>query len=192
MRQLSRQPLGTVCCKRNNFDMITIPFDVNDIAIRTNFFDLVLIDCIADLPEEAKPLWGKMSAHNMVEHLIWAFECTNGTIYVPCRTPENLLERVKRFLYDNRPTPQDFKNPLLGDTPLPYRYSTYSEAKEVLLTSIKAFKKYYIEHPVAIHIHPVFGPLRAEEWHRSQYKHCYHHFLQFGILKQAEIKANGA
>jgi oxepin-CoA hydrolase / 3-oxo-5,6-dehydrosuberyl-CoA semialdehyde dehydrogenase len=172
--------------------MITIPYNVNDSYLRSSFFDNVMIDCIAKLPEEATSLWGKMTAQDMIEHLIWAFECSIGSIEVPCRTPENLLERAKRFLYDNRPTPQNFKNPLLGDNPLPHRYSTYSEARSILLNNIDAFKKYYNEHPEALHTHPVFGLLGAEEWQRSQYKHCYHHLLQFGIINQTKNNANGA
>ena len=172
--------------------MITIPFDVNDYNTRSNFFDNVIIDCINNLPEDANSLWGKMTAQDMIEHLIWAFECSIGVIEVPCHTPENLLERAKRFLYDNRPTPQNFKNPLLGDDPLPHRYFTYSDAKGVLLNNLDAFNKYFIEHPKAVHTHPIFGSLGAEEWQRSQYKHCFHHFLQFGMVKQLEIKSNGA
>ena len=170
--------------------MITIPYDVNDSNLRKNFFDTVLIDCIIHLPEEAKSLWGKMSAHDMIEHLIWAVECSIGKIEVPCRTPGNLLERAKRFLYDGRQTPQNFKNPLLGDSPLPHRYSTYAEAKDALLKDIDAFKKYFIERPGAVHTHPVFGPLGAEEWQRSHFKHCYHHLIQFGLLHQEDALAS--
>jgi oxepin-CoA hydrolase/3-oxo-5,6-dehydrosuberyl-CoA semialdehyde dehydrogenase len=172
--------------------MIAIPFDVNDSNLRRKFLDGILIDCIDDLPERTVPLWGKMTAHNMIEHLIWTFECSIGAIELPCRTPENLLERVKKFLYDNRPTPQNFKNPLLGDNPLPNRYPSYSEAKKVLLKDVLAFNGQINGHPGAVHIHPVFGPLGVEEWQRSHYKHCYHHLLQFGMLKQAEISTNRA
>jgi hypothetical protein len=171
--------------------MITITFDVNDNNLRSNFFDTVLINCITNLPVETKSLWGKMSAHDMIEHLIWSFDCSIGTFEVHCHTPENILERAKRFLYDNRPTPQNYKNPLIGEDPFLHHYSTYSEAKDVLLKSVDIFKEYFNEHPDEVHIHPVFGPLSAEEWQRSQYKHCFHHLLQFGILSQAVVNANG-
>jgi oxepin-CoA hydrolase / 3-oxo-5,6-dehydrosuberyl-CoA semialdehyde dehydrogenase len=162
--------------------MITIPFDVNDHELRRTFFDEVLVDCLINLPEETLSHWGKMTAQDMIEHLLWAFECSIGIVEVPCRTPVHLLDRTKRFLYDNRSTPQNYKNPLLGDDPLPHRYSTYLEAKSVLLKNIVAFKKYYCDHTEAAHMHPIFGLLNAEEWHRSHFKHCYHHLLQFGML----------
>ena len=84
-----------------------------------------------------------MSAHDMIEHLIWAFECSTGTIEVPCRTPVNIIERTKRFLYHNKPTPHEFKNPLLGERPLPHRFLEYSEAKNVLLKNIVTFIRYF-------------------------------------------------
>ena len=33
-------------------------------------------------------------------------------------------------------------------------------------------------------VHPTFGPLAAEEWSRSHFKHVYHHLLQFGLLER--------
>ena len=166
--------------------MVTIPFNVNDEKIRRFFFDKVLIDCIVNLSEDSKSLWGTMTAHDMIEHLIWAFECSTGAIKLPCRTPVNIIERTKRFLYDNKPTPHEFKNPLLDENPLPHRFPKYSEAKDVLLKNIINFTSYFDEHTEAVHTHPIFGALGAEEWQRSQYKHCYHHLLQFGLIRSTE------
>jgi oxepin-CoA hydrolase/3-oxo-5,6-dehydrosuberyl-CoA semialdehyde dehydrogenase len=162
--------------------MVIIPFDVNDDLQRQAFFDHVFITCIAVLAEEAQSLWGRMTAQNMIEHLLWAFECSTGTIEVTCCTPVTLLERTKRFLYDNRPTPREFKNPLLGEGPLPYRYQTFADAKNALQREAVHFVAYFIERPDAVHIHPIFGPLGAAEWQRSHFKHCYHHLVQFALI----------
>jgi hypothetical protein len=118
----------------------------------------------------------------MIEHLVWAFECSDGTIELPCRTPESLLERAKTFLRDNRQTPHDFKNPLLGENPLPLRFSSLVDAKAALRKELTRFVDHFREQPSAIHVHPIFGPLGAEEWQRSHFKHCYHHLLQFGLI----------
>ena len=163
--------------------MITIPFDVNDAKLRKKFFDQLFNKCIAQLDENTPPLWGKMTPQHMIEHLVWSFECATGIIEVPCRTPENLLERTKRFLHDNRPTPHEFKNPLLGENPLPFRFPTFADAKSALRKEVAHFVIHFREQPNAIHVHPVFGPLSAEEWHRAQFKHCYHHLLQFGVIQ---------
>jgi hypothetical protein len=162
--------------------MAIFPFDVNDQNIRRTFFDKFVVECIVQIPEDAHALWGTMTAHNMIEHLIWAFEGSTGVLELPCCTPGQVLERAKRFLYDNRTTPRLFKNPLLGEQPLPHRYQKFSDAKAALLKNIDIFHTYFLEHPGAVHTHPVFGPLGADEWQRSHFKHCYHHLLQFGLL----------
>ena len=164
--------------------MIAIPFDVNDEKLRKKFFDQLFTECIARLDENTIPLWGNMNPQQMIEHLVWAFECSTGTLEVLCRTQANLLERAKRFLYDNRPTPHEFKNPLLGENPPPFRFPSFVDAKGALQKEVAHFNDYFQKQPDAVHVHPVFGPLNAEEWHRSQFKHCYHHLLQFGIVNQ--------
>jgi oxepin-CoA hydrolase / 3-oxo-5,6-dehydrosuberyl-CoA semialdehyde dehydrogenase len=165
--------------------MITIPFTVNDDKLRKTFFNQLFIECIDNLAEDARPLWGKMSPHNMVEHLLWTFECSTGRLVVTCRTPEHILERVKKLLYDDRPMPREFKNPLLDETPPPHRFQAFSEAKIALREEVAHYVRYYSEHPEAIHTHPIFGPLGKEEWERAQFKHCYHHLLQFAVVIQA-------
>ena len=166
--------------------MIAIPFDVNNEKLRKKFFEQLFAEYIACLAEDTLPLWGKMTPQHMIEHLVWAFKCSTGILEVPCRTPENLLERAKRFLYDNRPTPHEFKNPLLGENPLPFLFSSFAEAKDALHKEVARFVDHFREQPNAIHVHPVFGPLGAEEWQRSQFKHCYHHLLQFGLIDQSD------
>jgi oxepin-CoA hydrolase / 3-oxo-5,6-dehydrosuberyl-CoA semialdehyde dehydrogenase len=164
--------------------MNAIPFDVNDSKLRETFFDRLFADCIAGLAENAPPLWGKMTPQQMIEHLVWAFECSTGTIELPCRPPENLLDRAKRFLLDNRQTPHEFKNPLLGENAPPLRFAGFGDAKAALSKELARFVDHFREEPDAIHVHPIFGPLGAEEWQRSQFKHCYHHLLQFGLISQ--------
>jgi hypothetical protein len=166
--------------------MTAIPFDVNDEKLREKFFDLLFNERIGRLAENTPAFWGKMSPQHMVEHLVWSFECASGILVVPCRTPEILLERAKRFLRDNKQTPHEFKNPLLGEIPLPFRFPSFVDAKSALRKEVVRFIVHFREQPGAIHVHPVFGPLNGEEWHRAQFKHCYHHFLQFGLISQPE------
>jgi oxepin-CoA hydrolase/3-oxo-5,6-dehydrosuberyl-CoA semialdehyde dehydrogenase len=162
--------------------MTIVPFDVNNSSLRGLFFNQYLNECIARLDENTPPIWGKMTPQNMIEHLVWAFECSTGILEVPCRTPEHLLEHAKRFLHDNRPTPHDFKNPLLGENPLPLRFHSFVDAKSALAKEVNRFVDHFHEQPDAVHVHPVFGPLGAEAWQRSHFKHCYHHFQQFGLI----------
>ena len=165
--------------------MSAIPFDVNDDELRELFLNQLFTDYIARLTDNALPLWGKMTAQHMIEHLLWAFECSTGTIDLPCCTPENLLERAKRFLRDNRQTPHSFRNPLLGENPPPLRFTSFADAKAALRNEVTRFVDDFRQQPNAIHVHPVFGPLGAEEWQRSHFKHCYHHLLQFRLIEQS-------
>lgn len=162
--------------------MIAIPFDVNDRQLRGAFFDRLFPRAVEDLQEGDQPLWGGMSAQQMVEHLVWAIELSTAATDVPCYTPAHLLERAKRFLHDNRPTPHEFRNPLLGEKPPAFRYGSLAESKAALQRVTKVFFEHFRDKPEAVHVHPLFGPLGAEEWERAHFKHCYHHLLQFKLV----------
>lgn len=162
--------------------MRNVPFDVNDSNLRESFLTRVLADAVDDLTGETPSLWGNMSPQHMLEHLTWAFQCSTGIIELPCYTPGPILERTKRFLYDNRPTPHLFKNPALGENPPALLFRDFADSKAALRQELARFLNHFREQPGAMHVHPVFGPLGAEEWHRSHFKHCYHHLLQFGLI----------
>jgi len=171
--------------------MITIPFDVNDTTLRETFYKRHLPDAIEKLGELTPPQWGNMTAQHMIEHLLWAFECSTGALVVPCMTPASLLERARRFLHDNRQTPHGFKNPLLGEQPPPLRFPGIAEARTALLQEVRRFVTLCGDHPEAVQTHPIFGPLVPEEWHRSHFKHCHHHLQQFGLIATGEADAHG-
>jgi oxepin-CoA hydrolase/3-oxo-5,6-dehydrosuberyl-CoA semialdehyde dehydrogenase len=164
--------------------MIEIPFDVNNVKLRNDFLTDILPRAIGNLNEGAAHSWGKMSAQHMIEHLIWAFKLSTGIIQVECKTPDKLLPRVKAFLYNNTETPHDFKNPLLSENPPPLQHSNLTEAKTRLLEEASNFLKHFLSKPEVVYIHPLFGPLGRDDWQRIHYKHCYHHLLQFGIIKK--------
>jgi oxepin-CoA hydrolase/3-oxo-5,6-dehydrosuberyl-CoA semialdehyde dehydrogenase len=162
--------------------MIVLRFDVNDGSLREAFLDRLLMDAVATLGAHEPPRWGAMSAQHMLEHLRWAFACSTGTLEVPCSIPPRVLERARRFLYDNRPTPHEFKNPLLGDDPPPLQYAGMQEARSALGEEIAAFVRESRDHPDTVRTHPLFGPLAMDEWQRVHFKHGVHHLLQFGLV----------
>jgi oxepin-CoA hydrolase/3-oxo-5,6-dehydrosuberyl-CoA semialdehyde dehydrogenase len=166
--------------------MTAIPLNVNDNKLREMFFDRLLPECIASLDENARPIWGKMTPQHMVEHLVWTFEGSTGVLDFPCRTPKNMIVLIKKILYDERPLPRNYRNPLLDADPLPFRFPEFPGAKTALSSEIVRFVDHFREQPDAVHVHPVFGPLGAEEWQRIQFKHAYHHLVQFGLVQAAE------
>ena len=165
--------------------MTAIPFDVDDAKLRDTFFRGLLFNALAELQDDSRPAWGKMSARQMVEHLVWAFELSTGQAQAACQFPGAQREQLKAFLYHNRPTPREFQNPVLATGLPPLRHASLPEAKAALRVEVERFLRQAGGIQDALHMHPVFGPIGAEEWARSHFKHAYHHLLQFGLIDGA-------
>jgi oxepin-CoA hydrolase/3-oxo-5,6-dehydrosuberyl-CoA semialdehyde dehydrogenase len=162
--------------------MISIPFDVNDPELRETFFRQLLFDALAALRDDSQPGWGKMTAQQMVEHLVWAFALSTGQVQVECSTPEALRKRLKAFLYNTKPTPHEFMNPVFAAGLPPLGYAALTEARAALRIEVDRFVRQLNAASDIMHTHPVFGPLSDEEWARVHFKHAYHHLLQFGLI----------
>jgi oxepin-CoA hydrolase/3-oxo-5,6-dehydrosuberyl-CoA semialdehyde dehydrogenase len=163
--------------------MNVLPFDVNDLDIRESFLYIHLMVILEDLTERHSPAWGRMSALQMVEHLTRSFEIStgNGEVVVPIQA--QLVERRKKFLYTNIPTPQEVPNPLLSDGKFSYRIKNLYEGREGLSAALNRFREELRHNPEAEHYHPIFGWLNMVEWERAHYKHSYHHLLQFELIQ---------
>lgn len=164
--------------------MTIIPFDINDADLRNEFFRHLLFDALSALRDDTRPGWGKMTARQMVEHLVWAAEISTGRVQAECFFPEEQRERLKAFLHDNRPTPHEFQNPALAAGLPPLRSSGLAAATAALRAEMDRFLREAVATPSTARMHPVFGPIGSEEWARSHFKHCYHHLLQFGLISQ--------
>jgi hypothetical protein len=79
--------------------------------------------------------------------------------------------------------PLESKKPLLDEN-LSFRFPSFAGAKGATHKEAARFADHFPEQPDAIHVHPLFGPLGAEEWQRSLFKHCYHHLLQSGLINK--------
>jgi len=156
-------------------------FDVNDDALRDALLRTAVPAALTALTADAAPRWGQMTAQQMVEHLLWAFDLSNGVTTVECAVPENVLPRMKRFLRNNQTTPRKFMNPLLVSGLPPLRHASLEEAKAALVQELQRFLDR--SGTGQVRMHPLFGPLDHEEWHRAHYKHTLHHLLQFGLIE---------
>lgn len=160
---------------------MTFAFDVNDAALRDRFLRDEFRQALATLTAESQPRWGSMNAQQMVEHLAWTFQASTGGVALSCPIPAEELDRMKRFLVSNRPTPENFMNPALVSGLPALRCANLAAARDELdreanrfLSSVGAGTR---------HTHPVFGPIDYEEWHRAHYKHTHHHLAQFGLVE---------
>jgi oxepin-CoA hydrolase / 3-oxo-5,6-dehydrosuberyl-CoA semialdehyde dehydrogenase len=162
--------------------MLMVPLDVNDAKLRETFLRYGLRNAVVVLHENAQPRWGKMAAQQMVEHLAWAFELSTGRAQTTCSIPEAQRDRLKAFLYDNRPTPREFMNPALAAGLPSLRHENLDVARAALRDEVEHFLEQSVSAPGACQMHPLFGPIGAEEWTRVHFKHAYHHLLQFALI----------
>lgn len=162
--------------------MIVVPLNVEDAVLRKTFLTVTMHQALGELKADAQPAWGKMSAQQMVEHLLWSLRGSTGALEFPVATPAHLVERAKRFLAHDRQTPHDFMNPMLVDGLPPLEYPDLAGAVVAVRTETLRFFAMWEQDPGAVRNHPIFGPLVPEEWERSHFKHVHHHLQQFGVI----------
>jgi hypothetical protein len=162
--------------------MVRLPFAVDDESLREDFLGSMLFSALEHLAPGQKPSWGEMTPQQMVEHLVWATEISNGSVTVECRLHPKLIVRFKGFLHDDMPTTHDFMNPVLKNGLPSSRFADLSEAVANLRDRMRAFLAEAPEARSLQRTHPVFGPLDHDEWSRAHFKHFYHHLLQFGLI----------
>lgn len=138
---------------------------------------------LRSITASTKPLWGKMTAQHMIEHLCQAVKISNGKlINTECMNPDEKLSILKRFLNSSRPLPQNFVNTVVGSELKPLTNQNISEAINELEREINEIDKFFDLNIEAKPINPTFGPLNKDEWIQFHKKHFTHHMKQFGLL----------
>jgi hypothetical protein len=130
---------------------------------------------------DAQPLWGKMSAQSMVEHLTNGILTGSGKLEMTCPYEGEKLERSRAFLLSDAPMPKEFKAHFVNDD-APLRHSEFELAVDEFIEAWVDFEEYCESNPDIQHVHPTFGPLSLAEWRWMHRKHFTHHFTQFGIV----------
>jgi len=143
-----------------------------------------LLHPVQNLPANAKPAWGQMSAQHMIEHLLQTLRLSNGKIRGQCAYDEKRQAVLRRFLRSDKPMPRDFTNPLVGPELKPLQFSDIEEAKKALNAELADFHDYFGKNPDATPVNPTFGPLTYEEWIMFHRKHMTHHLTQFKQMEQ--------
>ena len=119
----------------------------------------------------------------MTEHLADFFNVSTEKIKVKLFTPEEHLPRYMEFLKSDKEFRENTKAPaeLLGEKPLPLRFSSLAAAKENFKSSVNDFAGHFSEDEMKKTLHPVFGMLNYDEWVLLHYKHVLHHLKQFNL-----------
>ena len=137
-----------------------------------------MVDRINTLTSDTKPLWGKMTAAQMLAHCQVPLHVALGEKQLKGGLMAFLFGRIakKQLVKDepfkrNLPTAPSFI--VKGDR-------NFTEEKTELIDLVQRFGKSDAEE-IAKRPHPFFGKMNAEEWNTLQYKHLDHHLRQFGV-----------
>ena len=147
-----------------------------------NIFDAAdnqsLQNRLQSLNSDTTPIWGKMSAAQMVLHCQKPLDVADGKLILPRSIIGFLFGKMAKnnFLKNdtfqkNLPTAPQFK--ITSEPNFPVE-------KEVLSNLIKKFGTMGPK-VIANKKHPLFGTMNDEEWGILQYKHLDHHLNQFGL-----------
>ncbi|TWR27644.1 hypothetical protein FPZ42_00060 [Mucilaginibacter achroorhodeus] len=127
------------------------------------------------------PLWGNMTAQQMVEHMINEVQYTNGVkTPIDIGLPPDFKEQKKLWVYTDEPIP---RNVVLGQLPDKYTYPNLETAKWQLLVEIENFHQHHNVNPGIEILHGGFGMMTYNEWIKWHNKHFTHHFKQFGLIE---------
>ena len=148
------------------------------------FLSTTSLECLNQLTANQQPSWGKMNAHQMLEHLHDFYEVSIGKLSFALDTPEDQLHLYRAFLYSEKSFRENTKAPasVLGAEPLPLKTASFEAASIQLKNTVIAFFDYFESQPLRTSMHPVFGELNFNEWIMLHHKHVLHHLRQFQLL----------
>ncbi len=128
--------------------------------------------------------WGKMNPQQMLEHLRDFFMVSTNELHFDLAVPEEHLPKYREFLLSDKEFRENTKAPpsVLGEEPLPPRFSSLEEAKLALHKAVNYFFEYFENNSAIATLHPAFGKLNFDDWVLLHYKHVRHHFRQFGLV----------
>jgi hypothetical protein len=149
---------------------------------KENFLRTKLVTYLQKINPAAPPLWGKMSVHQMIEHLADVIRVANGKIKMDIVTPREKLPFYLDFLMSEKPFKENTQSPVLPAEPLPLRTHTVQAAIGKVQEEVIAFFEAFDGDPSLKTVHPVFGKLDFTENVQCLYKHCLHHLKQFGVV----------
>ena len=132
------------------------------------------------IKKEAIPLFGKMNGQQMIEHLSFLLQISNGKVAADYYVSDEKSARRKPFLNTEGELQVGFKAPLLSEEPNALKFHSVGEAINDLFIQIDAFKTHF--ESVKAENHPFFGELDYDYWQKFHVKHFTHHFKQFGLV----------
>lgn len=140
----------------------------------------MLIQRVQNLRAATPPLWGKMTATEMLLHLnkVHQLLLLPPAVVSPRKTsPKQLLIRWL-VLYVMPRYPRGAKAPRQFHTKGTINSEAFDEQKEQCIQLLHRFAQH--KEPIQ-HYHPYFGAISTSQWGLSSWKHADHHLRQFGV-----------
>lgn len=152
--------------------------------MKKNFYNSAdkteLLDRLGRLQPDSAARWGKMTAHQMVLHLIDSFCMALGKR--PVKDKSNILSRTlvkwillgRSFMPKNVATAPELDQKRKGTPP-----KEWTEDVERLRALMDEMANLPQGAPMARH--PFFGKMSRHQWGLLAYQHTHHHLTQFGL-----------
>jgi hypothetical protein len=131
---------------------------------------------VGRLSPGATRLWGKMSAPQMMAHLVDSMHMANGDLPVPSKKLPLRFTPIKQLVIYVAPFPKSAPTApqLVGRPP-----ADWPSECGALCRGMDRFAER--DRSGSFPEHPAFGKLTARAWGRLIYRHIDHHLRQFGV-----------
>ncbi len=129
-----------------------------------------------------KPLWGKMKAQEMVEHLSDMLMMSRGTGNFTIDVDAETIARRQQFLSSDKEMAKNIAVPFTKDI-IELRHDELELALDEFAEEWINFTEYYENNPNTSVFHPYYGALDFNLWLKMHDKHFTHHFKQFGLIE---------
>ena len=134
------------------------------------------------LSSSKTPLWGKMNAQEMVEHLSDMLMMSRGTGNFTIDVDAETIARRQQFLLSDKEMAKNIAVPFTKEI-IELRHDELELALDEFTEEWMNFTEYYENNPSARVIHPYYGALDFNLWLKMHDKHFMHHFKQFGLIE---------
>jgi len=141
-----------------------------------------MLSILNRLSSSKTPLWGKMNAQEMVEHLSDMLMMSRGTGNFSIDVDAETIARRQQFLSSDKEMAKNIAVPFTKEI-IVLRHDELELALDEFAEEWINFTEYYENNPSASVIHPYYGDLDFNLWLKMHDKHFMHHFKQFGLIE---------
>jgi hydroxymethylglutaryl-CoA reductase len=141
-----------------------------------------MLSILNGLSSSKTPLWGKMNAQEMVEHLSDMLMMSRGTGNFTIDVDAETIARRQQFLSSDKEMAKNIAVPFTKEI-IELRHDELELALDEFAEEWINFTEYYENNPSDSVIHPYYGDLDFNLWLKMHDKHFMHHFKQFGLIE---------